>query len=484
MRSYITWRKLAQALLFTMLCLNLYRGFTQSLTTDEAFTYQNFVSKRYAGLFAHFDANNHVLNSILSRISVAVFGLREWSLRLPSISGSALYLFATYQLCFLVFGGGAWSFVTTALLTTNPFLLDHLSAARGYGLGLGFLMVGVYTLVSILEGEDSRTLYLPGICFGLAISANLTFVFPIAAVIIAFFLVTAASGNLKARHYARQLLVPLLLVSLILLAAPLSRAQPQAFYFGAKRLHDTIQSLIDVSFSYDSSRFNVLGSFSPSSDRLRFGIVLIVQVVFWLSVIYAVLGLRSLYHARQEKTHSVLYFFTGSFALALSLIVAAHYAANVLYPLTRTGLYLIPLTLLAASALLYAFRKSRLLRYAGGALAGFCLMSFLAQANVSYYMEWRFDAGTKRIVNFIRSQSLSNRQITVRTSWVLEPTLNFYRLLYSLNWKPVDRSGFDNPGDIFILISTDQDWIGKLRLKVIYRDTASGTIVGVPLPDG
>ena len=83
-------------------------------------------------------------------------------------------------------------------------------------------------------------------------------------------------------------------------------------------------------------------------------------------------------------------------------------------------------------------------------------MAFLFQANVSYYAEWRFDAGTKRIVKFIRSHTDPGKRLVVRTSWVLEPSLNFYRLRYRLNWQPVDRSGLEKPGDIIVVTQENQ----------------------------
>src|SRR5271157_1468700 len=113
------WNRIGQALLLAILALNVYRAVTQSITTDEAFTYHRFVSQPFGGLLQPSDsnnANNHVLNSLLARVSIGLFGLSEFTLRLPSVVAGAVYLFAAYRLSFLLFGNTAWGFLTTALL--------------------------------------------------------------------------------------------------------------------------------------------------------------------------------------------------------------------------------------------------------------------------------------------------------------------------------------------------------------------------------
>ena len=142
-----------------MLCaiflLNVYRAATQSITIDEASTWLTFVSQPLAGFLLPYAANNHVLQSLLSGISVYLFGLSELALRLPSVLAGGLYLVAAWRISVLLFGYGAWASITALLLATHPLLLDHLSAARGYGGALAFWLLGVCYLIRALdEGKD------------------------------------------------------------------------------------------------------------------------------------------------------------------------------------------------------------------------------------------------------------------------------------------------------------------------------------------
>src|SRR5437764_3126749 len=112
----------------------LYRAITQSIVHDEALTYGFYLGAPVSQLFQYFSPNHHFLNTLLMKLSVSIFGISEWSMRLPALAGAALYLAAVYRLCARDFRGNAASFLAAALLTLNPFILDFMVAARGYGM--------------------------------------------------------------------------------------------------------------------------------------------------------------------------------------------------------------------------------------------------------------------------------------------------------------------------------------------------------------
>jgi 4-amino-4-deoxy-L-arabinose transferase-like glycosyltransferase len=429
-----------------------------------------------------FDANNHVLNSLLSKASVELFGIKEWSLRLPSVAGGALYLFAAYRLCFLLFGGGAWSFLTTALLTTNPLLLDHLSAARGYGLALAFLLLSTYELFRAVQAATPRSLYAAGIFCGLSIAANMTSLFPVTALGVAFVAITAASGQFQVKRLWDEFVVPMSLVSFLFLVLPLSSMQSDNFYFGARRLVDSIRNLAQLSFEYDPVRTDWLPVIGYGLHYMSALALPFLSILLCGSILYGIVDLMKLHRQRPDESGPGVSacFFALAFSTAVLLIVAAHWFLAAPYPLMRTALYFLPLSVLAASSLAYRYRYIRPVGYSSCGLGVLCLVAFLFQVNVSFYAEWRFDAGTKRIVKFIRSRMPSEKRLVVRTSWVLEPSLNFYRLLYRLNWQPVDRSGPEKPGDIIVVTQENQSSIARLGLQVIYADAVSGTVVALP----
>ena len=63
-----------------------YRAAHQSITIDEAYTFNHYLDGAWSNIFAQpYFTNNHVLYSILAKFSQFAFGNAEWSLRLPSV---------------------------------------------------------------------------------------------------------------------------------------------------------------------------------------------------------------------------------------------------------------------------------------------------------------------------------------------------------------------------------------------------------------
>ena len=75
------------------------RAAVQSITIDEANTYMFFVSRH---LYLWYAANNHILNSTLMYGFTRMFGLSQFTARLPALLGAAFYISAAYRLCRLL----------------------------------------------------------------------------------------------------------------------------------------------------------------------------------------------------------------------------------------------------------------------------------------------------------------------------------------------------------------------------------------------
>ena len=118
---------LAFALLATLFSTNVYRAWTQSITYDEALTYLEFVAPAFSKMGQVYDANNHVLFTLLAKVSIWLLGLSEFSLRLPSLLGGLIYFAACFQLSRLLFGSGFLFLMSVTALALNPYLLDFLS---------------------------------------------------------------------------------------------------------------------------------------------------------------------------------------------------------------------------------------------------------------------------------------------------------------------------------------------------------------------
>ena len=139
------------ALVIALLGVNVWRAATQPVTHDEAMTWRDYVAGPWSDFFGRYEANHHVLHTLLCRISVGLFGSSELALRVGGLAAGLLYLVAVRALCRRLFAAPALALTMQALLSLNPFVLDYLSLARGYGLALGLQVAALLPLLRFLD---------------------------------------------------------------------------------------------------------------------------------------------------------------------------------------------------------------------------------------------------------------------------------------------------------------------------------------------
>ena len=154
--------KIARWFLAALVAVNLYRAITQSVTPGEAWNYNRFIAPPWTEALAHFDVNNHVLNTLLVRISTARFHLTELSLRLPSLLAGVFYLWVVFRMARRWFGDGLTFLFVIGLLTLNPMVVDALSEARGYGMALACWMWALELILESVESFSVQKLNLAG----------------------------------------------------------------------------------------------------------------------------------------------------------------------------------------------------------------------------------------------------------------------------------------------------------------------------------
>ncbi len=172
--------KIARGLLAALFAVNVYRAVTQSVTVGEALNYIGFIGPPWTEALSRFDGNNHVLNTLLVRISTSRFHLTELSLRLPSLLAGVFYLWVVFRMARRWFGNGMMFLFVTGLLTLNPMMVDAMSEARGYGIALACWMWAFELLLESAESFSVQKLNLAGLCLGLSAAASLAFAAPAA----------------------------------------------------------------------------------------------------------------------------------------------------------------------------------------------------------------------------------------------------------------------------------------------------------------
>lgn len=493
----------------------LYRAITQSIVHDEALTYQLYIAAPFSRIFHYFDANHHFLSTLLMRLSVAMFGLSEWSMRLPALAAAGLYFWVVYQIGMRMFRTAAVSWLAVGLLTLNPFVVDFLVAARGYGMALALFIYALTALIWYAQAKDGgnvqprAVLVRAGIALALSIAANLVFAVPVVALVcLAVFRLrhsaavptpaVASTHSKKKRRKAasgRQkpapnpvyayFLAPFAAIGFLLfLTMPLDVATSGNFYVGASSIPDSLKSLASASLLYGSSLLPggslPFEGFPRTSHFMHLSSDAVAFVVAPLILITgAIVGFR--------RGDVLLLFTAGTGAGSAIILVLAHMLLDVPYPIDRTGIYflvLVPLSMagLAGSEL----APARISRIPALLLYGFgvaLVLRFTLEAEVRSFLTWRYDADTRRIADRLaRAQSHpAPDSVSVGASWQLEPSLNFYRDEKRLLWmRPVERGSLRPGAGYYVIGSMDRPAVSTLGLKTIYEWPLSGAVLAVP----
>ncbi len=137
--------------------------------------------------------NNHLLNSLLVRCSIKVFGESEWAARLPALLMGLLAIPAVFQFGKL-FSGTLCAGAAALLLAFSPFHIDHSTEARGYaGLALFAILSSLYFLRA-MKANEMRAWVLFGICTVLGFCSHIFMVAVSASQLCTALLVTGAVG--------------------------------------------------------------------------------------------------------------------------------------------------------------------------------------------------------------------------------------------------------------------------------------------------
>ena len=167
------------------------RAFLVPLTYDEAAAYYLYIDNDLGALFDFDNAGNHLLNTLLTRLSVMAFGASPIALRLPNVLAGVLYLAVVVAFVRRV-PLPAIGFAGSVLLATNPYLIDFFALGRGYGLAVALLLAAVFALLR-------HALALSLVLAALAVAANFS-TLPAFLAIVLSVVVQMLSEN--APHYA------------------------------------------------------------------------------------------------------------------------------------------------------------------------------------------------------------------------------------------------------------------------------------------
>jgi len=440
------------------------RACVQSVTLDESDTYFWFVAN--SDVFYPFP-NNHVLNTLLIWVATHLFGLSSLTLRLPALLGAIVYVGACYFLCSSLIDRFSLRFPVFICLIFNPFILDFMVAARGYSLANAFL------LAAISIALWRRSWALASLALGLSFTANFSFAFVDAAALLAILgWALWRRESESAGRIAAMCILPGLMVAMAIGGYTFTHMKKVDLYYGAHSLGEMTGSLVEATLYHINPR---IGGSLYKVMRVLYPLLLpALGVLCVVQIMVARLRVR--------------WFAAGLGGIA-ALTVLMHWAAFRLFqlplPLSRTGIFLVPLCTLFVG--LIAAGSGLWLRRASTAVF-FCLaFYFLLCLRLNYFKEYEYDRDVKDVYSVLARLNHEYGVTDVAASGVYASPLNFYRVASGRETFPEFKATvgeFPVGKSVYVMHGVfERPFIDREGLAVVYRGR-SGEVVVAVRPDG
>jgi hypothetical protein len=434
-----------------------WRAAHQSITHDEAFWFLHFIEGPWSSLWSPYNAANHVLYSFLAKFSVALFGLSEFTLRLPSVLAGFFFMWGVFRVLESC-ESRIIRWIAYLAIGLHPLLMDFSIAARGYGLGVALL---VWAVQACLHGRPIRS----GFLLGLGIAANLTIVFPATGLIAAHFLL-AEKDRIRDATVMGGVAAAL---AVAICYVPFRLATRADFYTGEQSLADSVFTLVFTSIR-GSQRTGLFGT-GKATLFIETWIVPVVAL-FWI-VIWAFECRKGAFPGKLKVPLAL--------ALTVCSLLAAHFLFQVKYPTSRTALYLVPLAGITWAATADILRNP-LLRAINLMVACVLLIQFATQVQFRYFSIWQFNSAIKDIAQQLRQETRdrSAQSVSLSTNFTQQPPLEFYRIYYGIAaLKPIERTlhaGITGH-DFYVLTGPEKGATKAAGLTVLFSDPVSGVVL-------
>ncbi len=143
---------------------------------DEVATFFMYVQTgRFLPPDIAWDANNHILNSALTRVTYLLFGPSIFALRLPALLFVPVYFYYVYKTGSLIRHSVVrWAFYLSMIGT--HYIISYLGYSRGYGMSLVLLTVSAWYLINTVQAFKVPTVFKTLVFAFLAVSANLNLI--------------------------------------------------------------------------------------------------------------------------------------------------------------------------------------------------------------------------------------------------------------------------------------------------------------------
>ncbi|MFN4284673.1 MAG: hypothetical protein ACK4E8_01795 [Lacibacter sp.] len=422
-RTYFYWSALA-ALCLLLLGYLLARAALLSITHDEAGTTDFAVVPVWDIMFAarQFEtANNHILNSLLLKGCVALYGYHEWAVRLPNVLAFLLYFVAGVSIVQLLTQHSGQRLAGMLLLCGVPYLLDFFALARGYGLANAWSMAAIAALLFYVRLQQTRWLWRCFAAAALAAYANFTWLnlyLTLWVVIIVLFIGKNGIKAFRDRQFVQHQIPPLLIGLLLALLSyrPISYLQANnEFKWGAETFVASLQTLA-ADLLYNQT-FPFLQA--EQSKLLLMGLLLFLPLLMLIAAVRLLIQKRLVANPTLQLTAVIAMVLI---VMTAGIIAQRHLLGTYYIDGRKATLYIPPLLVLLTGSMLLLWQTGSTGKIAALLLTFMISAAFVKSINLYSCREWWYDANSKEVATALAKEG----NTVVALSWQFAPAFQFY----------------------------------------------------------
>jgi len=406
----------------------LYKVFTLPITHDEVSTavhYYNF-SVWEIMMFPDNWPNNHILNTLLSKLFINIFGNETWSVRFASMLSFIVYAYAIYRLINLLFKKESiFVIAALSLFLTNPYLLEFFGLSRGYSMASAFVTLSVSYFITAFKNSNEKHIWVGVILSILASYANFTvLVYWVASgLITAMYFIISYKDNISKLMKKITILAVISIFYSALIAVPIIKmtSTDQFKYWTSNGFYnDTLISLVD-NWKY-SDKF-----LSNIDSNVFGGFVIVLFLIALIVIVKELINNKNVQNIiKQPLTIAAL-------ALSFTILVSLMQTLVLGTPNIngRIGLFLYPLFSIILLVLLseidnYSFNKW--INYSFAVIIPlFLFFHLFSSYNPRSVREWWYEENNFEVMDFLRKDKPKGK-IKLQTHWYFYNSFNYYNL--------------------------------------------------------
>ncbi len=390
------------------------------ITHDEMATPTSYINYSVWQIMMYHIANtnNHILNTLIVRLFVYLFGISQVVVRLPNLLSFIVYAVAVFRINRTALKEySIWFIPASLLFIAWPYFLDFFGLCRGYGMSCALAALSLSYMLSGFLFSRNRDIWVSFILSILASYANFTLlIFCLANIILTwFYFYSVSAGQLKRIINPSIIIVVVSLLYSALIATPIYKitSTGQLDYFASSGIFSgTIISYIILCaiagfFIYVFSR--------PGKDKNR---------------------LISL------KNHVFVSF--SALMLTVFITIMQCIIMKTPGPRGRTALFFFPLTVACFVCLagLIPSDKRIMIQYISAFLISIsCVFNVAYTYNLKYAIQWKFDESTFDILEYLEDEKQPGSTVVLKTDWHFFPSFYFYSYAGKTPW--LDLKGYD-----------------------------------------